>query len=54
MKVIRGVLPTLREQKSGTIVNISSGAGLTGRAAFSLYAVGATSWGAVLPNPAVS
>lgn len=38
MRVIRAALPTLRKQMSGTIVNISSGAGIHGRPTCSLYA----------------
>ena len=42
MNVIREVLPSMREQKSGTIVNMSS---MGGKATFPLYAVyGATKW----------
>ena len=38
LRTIKGVLPSFRTRKSGTIVNISSGAGLLGRPSRGLYA----------------
>ncbi|KAL1874188.1 hypothetical protein Plec18167_006125 [Paecilomyces lecythidis] len=38
MRVIKATLPYLRSQRSGTIVNISSIAGITGRPSSALYA----------------
>ncbi|KAK4965188.1 hypothetical protein LTR66_008752 [Elasticomyces elasticus] len=38
IRVIQGALPTMRKQMSGTIVNISSTAGISGVAACGLYA----------------
>lgn len=38
LRTIKGALPHFREQKAGTIVNISSTSGMTGFPGFSLYA----------------
>lgn len=38
LRTIKGVLPAFRERKGGTIVNVSSGAGLVGMPARGLYA----------------
>ena len=38
LRTIKGVLPSFRTRKSGTIVNVSSGAGLIGRPGRGLYA----------------
>jgi len=38
IRVMKGVLPTMRKQKSGTIVNITSIAGLDGRPSSGVYA----------------
>lgn len=38
MRVIKAALPYLHSQKSGTIINVSSIAGLTGRPLSALYA----------------
>ena len=40
--LIQTLLPSMREQKSGTIVNVSSAAGLDPRPAMGMYA--ATKW----------
>jgi NAD(P)-dependent dehydrogenase (short-subunit alcohol dehydrogenase family) len=37
-RVTKGAIPTFRAQRNGTIVNISSTAGMTGSAAYSMYA----------------
>jgi short-subunit dehydrogenase len=38
LRTIKGALPAFRESKNGTIVNISSGAGIVGRPSRGLYA----------------
>lgn len=42
LKLIHAVLPIMREQKEGTIVNISSAAGLGARPTMGMYA--ASKW----------
>jgi NAD(P)-dependent dehydrogenase (short-subunit alcohol dehydrogenase family) len=37
LRTIKGALPAFRERKNGTIVNISSGAGIVGRPSRGLY-----------------
>ncbi|MCH9626048.1 MAG: 3-phenylpropionate-dihydrodiol/cinnamic acid-dihydrodiol dehydrogenase [Chlamydiales bacterium] len=38
LRLIQAVLPTMREQKNGHIINISSGAGIVGKPGLDLYA----------------
>lgn len=38
LRVMKGVIPHMRSRKSGTIVNISSIAGIDGRPSVSMYA----------------
>jgi short-subunit dehydrogenase len=38
LRTIKGAVPAFREAKNGTIVNISSGAGIVGRPSRGLYA----------------
>ena len=37
MRLCKAVIPSMRERKSGTIINISSAAGIVGRASRCLY-----------------
>ena len=38
MRLCKAVIPSMRERRSGTIINISSAAGMVGRASRCLYA----------------